>query len=78
VPLSDPICCFTSDEEMIDAPSRKAKRPFGEMNLDLKAGEHGSLEDQKRRNSGPPQLQNSHVLHTMQERDMNQVAMQPA
>ena len=70
VPLSDPICCFTSDdEEMINAPSRKAKRPFGEINLDWKAGEHGSLEDQKRRNPGPPQLQNSHVLHTMQERE---------
>ena len=70
VPLSDPICCFTSDdEEMINAPSRKAKRPFGEINLDWKAGEHGSLEDQKRRNPGPPQLQNLHVLHTMQERE---------
>ena len=70
VPLSDPIGCFTSDdEEMINVPSRKAKRPFGEINLDWKAGEHGSLEDQKRRNSGPPQLQNSHLLHTMQERE---------
>ena len=70
VPLSDPIRCFTSDdEEMIHAPTRKAKRPFGEVNLDLKAGEHGSLEDQKRRNFGPPQLQNLHTLYTMQEKE---------
>ena len=70
VPLSDPIGCFTSDDEvMIHAPTRKAKRPFGEVNLDLRAGEHGSLEDQKRRISGPPQLQNLHTLHAMQERE---------
>ena len=29
VPLSDPICCFTSDdEEMTHAPTKKCKRPF--------------------------------------------------
>ena len=34
VPLSDPICCFTSDdEEMINAPTRKAKRPLGRLIL---------------------------------------------
>ena len=70
VPLSDPTCCFTSDdEEMTHAPTRKAKRPFGEVNLDLKAGEHGSPEDQKRRNFGPPQLQKLQTLHTMQEKE---------
>ena len=69
-PPSDPICCFTSDdEEMLHAPTRKAKRPFEEVNLDSKAGEHGSPEDQKRRNSGPPQLQNLHTLHTVQEKE---------
>ena len=32
VPLSDPICCFTSnDEEMTHAPTRKVKRPFEEV-----------------------------------------------
>ena len=70
VPLSDPICCFTSDdEEMTHAPTRKYKRPFGEINLDLKAEEHESLEDQKRRNSGPSQPQNLHTLQMMQGRD---------
>ena len=65
-PPSDPICCFTSDdEEMLHAPTRKAKRPFEEVNLDLKAGEHGSLEDQKRRNSGPPSSRNLHIGHTV-------------
>ena len=69
-PPSDPICCFTSDdEEMLHAPTRKAKRPFEEVNLDLKAGEHGSPEDQKRRNSGPPLLQNLHIGHTVQEKE---------
>ena len=69
-PPSDPICCFTSDdEEMLHAPTRKAKRPFEEVNLDLKAGEHGSPEDQKRRNSGPPQPQNLHTVHTRQEKE---------
>ena len=67
---SDPICCFTSDdEEMLHFPTRKAKRPFKEVNLDLKAGEHGSPEDQKRRNSGPPILQNLHIGHTVQEKE---------
>ena len=70
VPPSDPISCFTSDdEEMLHAPTRKAKRPFEEVNLDLKAGEHGSPEDQKRRNSGPPQLQILHTLHTVREKE---------
>ena len=69
-PLSDPICCFTSDdEEMLYAPIRKAKRPFEEVNLDLKAGEHGSTEDQKRRDSGPPRFQSLHALHTVQEKE---------
>ena len=69
-PPSDPICCFTSDdEEMLHASTRKAKRPFEEVNLDLKAGEHGSPEDQKRRNSGPPILQNLHIGHTVQEKE---------
>ena len=69
-PPSDPICCFTSDdEEMLHVPTRKAKRPFEEVNLDLKAGEHGSPEDQKRRNSGPPKLQNLHIGHTVQEKE---------
>ena len=54
---------------MIYAPTRKYKRPFGEVNLDLKAREHRSLEDQKRRNSGPPQLQNLHTLQTMQGKE---------
>ena len=59
VPPSDPICCFTSDdEEMLHAPTRKAKRPFEEVDLDLKAGEHGSPEDQKRRNSWPASAPN--------------------
>ena len=39
------------------------------FNLDLKAGEHGSPEDQKRRNSGPPKLQNLHIGHTVQEKE---------
>ena len=43
--------------------------PFEEVNLDLKAGEHGSPEDQKRRNSGPPQLQILHTLHTVREKE---------
>ena len=69
VPPSDPISCFTSDdEEMFHAPTRKGKRPFEEVNLDSKAGEHGSPEDQKRRNSGPPQLQTWHTLHTVREK----------
>ena len=51
-----PRTFWSVDEEMTHAPTRKCKRPFREMNLDLKAGKHGSLEDQKRRNSGPPQL----------------------
>lgn len=50
VPQSDPISRFSSDEEgRIHAPSRNGKRPFEEVNLDLKAREHGSPEDQKRR-----------------------------
>ena len=70
VPLSDPICCFTSDdEEMTHAPTRKCKRPFREINLDFKAGEHESLEDQKRRNSGPPQPRNLHTLQMMQGKE---------
>ena len=47
----------------------EAKRPFEEVNLDLKAGEHGSPEDQKRRNSGPPILQKLHIGHTVQEKE---------
>ena len=54
---------------MTHAPIRKAKRPFGDVNLDWKAGEHGSLEDQKRRNFGPPQLQNLPSLMPMQEKE---------
>ena len=70
VPLSDPICCFTSDdEEMAHAPTKKCKRPFREINLDLKAGEHGSLEDQRRRNSGPPQPRNLHTLQMVQGKE---------
>ena len=70
VPLSDPICCFTSDdEEMTHAPTRKVKRPFGEVNLDWKAGEHGSLEDQKRRSVGPPRLQKLAPEMPMQEKE---------
>ena len=70
VPPSDPICCFTSnDKEMLHAPTRKAKRLFEEVNFDLKAGEHGSPEDQKRRNSGPSQLHNLHTVHTVQEKE---------
>ena len=70
VPLSDPICCFTSDdEEMAHAPTKKCKRPFREINLDLKAGEHGSLEDQIRRNSGPPQPRNLHTLQMVQGKE---------
>ena len=70
VPLSDPICCFTSDdEEMTHAPTKKCKRPFREINLDLKAGEHGSLEDQRRRNSGPPQPRNLYTLQMMQGKE---------
>ena len=70
VPLSDPICCFTSDdEEMAHAPTKKCKRPFREINLDLKAGEHGSLEDQRRRNSGPPQPRNLHTLQMEQGKE---------
>ena len=69
VPPSDPISCFTSDnEEMLHAPTRKGKRPFEEVNLDSKAGKHGSPEAQKRRNSGPPQLQTWHTLHTVREK----------
>ena len=63
VPLSDPICCFTSDEEeRLQVPSRQSKRSFEEVNLDSKAGKHGSPEDQKRRDSGPPQLQSGHMV----------------
>ena len=70
VPPSDPISCFTSDdEEMLHASTRKGKRPFEEVNLDSKAGKHGSPEDQKRRNSGPPQLQIWHTLHTVREKE---------
>ena len=69
VPPSDPISCFTSDdEEMFHAPTRKSKRPFEEVSLDSKAGKHGSPEDQKRRNAGPPQLQTRHTLHTVREK----------
>ena len=69
LPSSDPISCFTSDdEEMPHAPTRKAKRPFEEVNLDSKAGKHGSPEDQIRRNSGPPQFQTRHTLHTVREK----------
>ena len=67
VPLSDPICCFTSDdEEMTHAPTKKCKRPFREINLDLKAG---ALEDQRRRNSGPPQPRNLYTLQMMQGKE---------
>ena len=73
VPLSDAICCFTSDdEEMAHAPTKKCKRPFREINLDLKAGEHGSLEDQRRRNSGPPQPRNLHTLQMEQGKEHEQ------
>ena len=66
VPPSDPINCFTSDdEESFHAPTRKGKRPFEKVNLDSKAGKHGSPEDQKRRDFGPPQLQS---LHTVREK----------
>ena len=69
VPPSDPISCFPSDdEEMLHAPTRKGKRPFEEVNLDSKAGKHGSPEDQRRRNSGPPQFQPWHTLHIVQEK----------
>ena len=62
VPPSDPISCFSSDdEERFHAISRKGKRPFEEVDLDLKAGKHGSPEDQKRRDCGPPQLQSWHT-----------------
>ena len=60
-PPSDPISRFSSDdEERIHAPSRNGKRPFEEVDLDSKAGKHGSPEDQKRRDGGPPQLQSWH------------------
>ena len=52
---------------MLHAPTRKAKRPFEEVNLDHKAGEHGSPEDQKRRNSGPSSPQNLHIGHTVEK-----------
>ena len=69
VPPSDPISCFTSDdEEMLHVPTRKSKRPFDEVSLDSKAGMHGSPEDHKRRNAGPPQLQARHTLHTVREK----------
>ena len=54
---------------MTHAPTKKCKRPFREINLDLKAGEHGSLEDQRRRNSGPPQPRNLHTLQMMQGKE---------
>ena len=78
VPLGDSICCFTSDdEEMAQMPTKKCKRPFREINLDSKAAEHGSLEDQRRRNSGPPQTRNLHALQMEQGKSMNRVGMQP-
>ena len=79
VPPSDPISCFTSDdEEMLHAPTRKGKRPFEEVNLDSKAGKHGSPEDQKRRNSGPPQHQTWHTLHSVQGKRNEPFLMQLA
>ena len=42
-------------------PSRNGKRPFEEVDLDSKAGKHGSPEDQKRRDGGPPQIQSWHT-----------------
>ena len=70
MPVSDSICCFTSDdEEMTHAPTRKVKRPFGEVNLDWKANEHESLEDQKRRSVGPPRLQKLASEMPMQEKE---------
>ena len=69
LPPSDPISCFTSDdEEMLHVPTRKSKRPFDEVSLDSKAGMHGSPEDHKRRNAGRPQLQARHTLHTVREK----------
>ena len=60
-PPSDPISRFSSDdEERIHAPSRNGKRPFEEVDLDSKAGKHGSPEDQKRRDGGPRRLQSWH------------------
>ena len=71
VPPSDPICCFTSDdEEMLHAPTRKAKRPFEEVDLDLKAGEHGSPEDRKRRNSWPASAPNfAYLAYCVRKRE---------
>ena len=78
VPLSDPICCFTSDDdEMAQVPTKKCKRPFREINLDSKAGEHGSLEDQRRRNSGPPRPRNLHALQMEQGKEHEPSGMQP-
>ena len=58
IPLSDPIISFSPYDGGNRHPSFKhGKRPFGEVSLDLKAGEHGSPEDQTRRDTGPPQLQ---------------------
>ena len=58
IPLSDPISLFSPYDDENRHPSvRHGKRPFEEVNLDLKAGKHGSPEDQKRRDIGPPQLQ---------------------
>ena len=57
-PPSDPISRFSSDDEEKRHPSsRHGKRSFEEVDLDSKAGKHGSPEDQKRRDIGPPQLQ---------------------
>ena len=58
IPLSDPISSFSPYDGGNKQPSFKhGKRPFEEVNLDFKAGEHGSLEDQARRNTGPPRFQ---------------------